>query len=901
MSRDGGNTPRVQDLLAENATLRAKLEEAEETLRAIREGEVDAIIVSGSQGDQVFSLTGTEHVYRLIVETMNEAALTVTTDGRILFCNAQFGAFVQTPPERILGRPLEEFVASNQRALLPTIIAKSQTESVRGRLVFQGAEGPPVPAHVSATALCQADSLSLCLVATDLTELEASTEMLRLLREQQEALAQSEQRYRDLVELSPEAIFVHHGEHYVYANPAAIRLLGAERPEDLVGRKVLDFVHPMHRAAVADRMRQVLEQGVSAPLVERKILRLDGQVVDVEATARGITYEGQPAAQVLYRDITLRKQAQDALLQAHAELEGKVAERTADLAKTVQALQSEVAQRQKAEADLQRTNRVLQMLSACNEALVRLDDEHRLMQEICWIAVEIGGYRMAWVGLADNDADRRVRPVASVGFERGYLESARISWADTERGQGPTGTAIRLGQVQIGTDFLTEPRLAPWRAEAIKRGFRSSIALPLRQGEEVIGALTIYAAEPAAFSEAQVKVLQELAEDLAFGIHAARMRTALRESRDRLRALASELTLTEHRERRRIAQILHDHLQQLLVGAKIRLTVLRRSGDGETNQAAREIEGLVEASLTVSRSLTAELSPPIVNEAGWSPTLEWLARWMADKHGLTVELAVEHDAPVGAGDVRVLLFEAVRELLFNVVKHAQVKTAAVTLRRGPGGEMQIVVADNGVGFDPAMSRSAGAGGSGFGLFSIRERLDLVGGRLEVESTPSQGSRFTLTVPVGNPPVSGSSTAAAEPAPAAATADQGPAPTPDEKIRVLVADDHPIVRRAQARLLSSEPDIQIVGEAATGEQAVELTRQLLPDVVLLDVSMPGMGGVEATRRIRAEFPGVQVIGLSMYDEVEKGHAIRDAGAMAYLNKTGAFETLLAAIRASLQGR
>ena len=115
----------------------------------------------------------------------------------------------------------------------------------------------------------------------------------------------------------------------------------------------------------------------------------------------------------------------------------------------------------------------------------------------------------------------------------------------------------------------------------------------------------------------------------------------------RLRALASELTLAEHRERRRIAQILHDHLRQVLVAAKLRLMVLGRSGDGKNSQAATEIAALLEESLAVSRSLTAELSPPILNEAGWTPALACLARSMAEKHGLTVELAMDPDLPLG--------------------------------------------------------------------------------------------------------------------------------------------------------------------------------------------------------------------------------------------------------------
>lgn len=216
--------------------------------------------------------------------------------------------------------------------------------------------------------------------------------------------------------------------------------------------------------------------------------------------------------------------------------------------------------------ELRCTNQALRMLCACNEAVSRMDDEQTLMQEICRTVVEIGGYRMAWVGLADNDAEQNVRPIAHRGVEDGYLQAARISWADNERGQGPTGRAIRTGQMQISGDFRTDPSLAPWREEALRRGFRRSIVLPLRQGKAVVGALNIYSSEPVTFSEAHTKVLNELAEDMAFGLTALQMRTTVRVSRDRLRTLAGSLTLAEQRERRRLALFLHDHFQQLLVG-----------------------------------------------------------------------------------------------------------------------------------------------------------------------------------------------------------------------------------------------------------------------------------------------------------------------------------------------
>lgn len=398
--------------------------------------------------------------------------------------------------------------------------------------------------------------------------------------------------------------------------------------------------------------------------------------------------------------------------------------------------------------ELQRTNQALRMLSACNEAVIRMDDEQTLMQEICRIAVEIGGYRMAWVGMAEDDAEMSVRPVALAGFEEGYLEVSRISWGDNERGRGPTGMAIRTGEMQISQDFRSDPRLAPWREEAIRRGYRRSIVVPLRQDEAVIGALNIYSSEPTAFSSTHIKVLNDLTEDLEFGLTALRMRSAVRESRDRLRALAGELTLAEQRERRRLANFLHDHLQQLLVGAKFRTVMLGRTGDATTKQRAKEVEDLLDETITASRSLTAELNPPIMQKGGLSMGLQWLARWMADKHGLCVELNTEPEELPLDEDVKVLVFESVRELLFNVVKHAQTQSATVTMQveRG-GGRMRIVVADNGVGYDPDLAVPV-TSGSGFGLFSIRERLDLIGGGMEIISSPGNGCRCTITTPLG---------------------------------------------------------------------------------------------------------------------------------------------------------
>ncbi len=376
----------------------------------------------------------------------------------------------------------------------------------------------------------------------------------------------------------------------------------------------------------------------------------------------------------------------------------------------------------------------------------------------------------------------------------------------------------------------------------------------------------------------------------------------LRQQAAQLRLLAGKLTLTEQQERRRMAKVLHDHLQQLLVASKFRLTVLSRHQDVVVQQATREVEQLIDDAIQSSRSLTAELSPPILHEGGLDPGLEWLARWMADRHGLFVDLALEPAAAPVPEDVKILLFEAVRELLFNTVKHARTKSAIVNLRY-LDRQVQVVVSDRGVGFDPNAISSKEALSGGLGLFSVRERMQLIGGNMEMDSAPGKGSRFVLTAPLTAlvaPATSTASTRIVE-MPAGERTLPANRPRSGTPIRVLLADDHIVMREGLARLLSQEPDITIVGQAADGQEAVRLAAALLPDVILMDISMPKLNGVEATRAIRNDYCDIRIIGLSMFEEMDRAQALRDAGAIAYLTKSGPPDELVAAIRESVNQR
>ena len=206
-------------------------------------------------------------------------------------------------------------------------------------------------------------------------------------------------------------------------------------------------------------------------------------------------------------------------------------------------------ERKRAEEQLARLNRTLQTLYQCNRALVRATEEYELLRSVCRILVEIGGLRMAWVGYRELDEGKTVRPVAQVGEGEGYLEQINITWADTERGRGPTGTAIRTGAPCWSRDILTDPNMRPWRAEALKRGYASCISLPLMSQGEAFGALVLYAGESDAFNERTLEQYTDMANNLAYGIVALRTREeraqaekALRESEQRLQDVVDNTT-----------------------------------------------------------------------------------------------------------------------------------------------------------------------------------------------------------------------------------------------------------------------------------------------------------------------------------------------------------------------
>ena len=429
----------------------------------------------------------------------------------------------------------------------------------------------------------------------------------------------------------------------------------------------------------------------------------------------------------------------------------------------------DIAERRRAERKSQRLTRILRIMSEGNQALVRATGEEALYQAMCRVIVEFGGYRMAWIGLAGHDEEKSVRPVAHAGHEEGYLAIARITWADTPHGRGPSGLAIRTGEPQFNNDVLANPAMGPWREPALERGYHSSISLPLKDKSGVFGALTIYAGEANAFGSEEVKLLVELSEDLSYGIIALRTRReheamehALRQAQkmealghltggiahdfnNLLQVILANLDLTLDRVGggAAVAGYLQNAIAGAEQGAKLTGQLLAFARRQPLRPEPLRLERLVgEMTAMLRRTLGASIAIEMVAGGGL-----WTA--MVDSNQLQsalLNLAINaRDAMPEGGKLTIELGNSALDDTYAAV-HPEVT---------PGQYVMLAVTDTGHGmppevlehvFEPFFTTKPEGAGTGLGLAMVYGFVKQSGGHIKVYSEAGHGTTVKLYLP-----------------------------------------------------------------------------------------------------------------------------------------------------------
>jgi PAS domain S-box-containing protein len=422
--------------------------------------------------------------------------------------------------------------------------------------------------------------------------------------------------------------------------------------------------------------------------------------------------------------------------------------------------------------ELLRLNRTLDAQSKSSQAMMHSNNEFNYLNDVCRIIVEDCGHSMVWIGYAQNDEHKSVKPVAYFGFDKAYIDDLNISWDDSERGRGPTGIAIRTGKPSICKNMLTDPDFRPWREAAKKRGFASSLVLPLLSDGKPFGAVSIYSKEPDPFAVSEIDLLTELADDLAYGISFIRLTEseraatrAIKENEVKLKDLIATkdkfFNIVAHDLKNPFtsllgsSELLMDNISQMSVENIRQLALI-------LNESAKSGYAILQNLLDWSRSQTGMLkfNPEKINLKTLIDENIDNLQLQSNNKGLCMSTELTEDLFIFAD--KNMINTVLRNLLSNAVKYT-FKNGTVLVGVTPTPEeILIAVKDSGTGIaeekvealfkiensisQPGTEKEQG---TGLGLKLCREFTEKMGGRIWVESEVGKGSEFKFTIPVND--------------------------------------------------------------------------------------------------------------------------------------------------------
>lgn len=542
-------------------------------------------------------------------------------------------------------------------------------------------------------------------------------------------LKESEDRFRTIAESLPVLISIYRiaDSTFSFVNEYYEKTFGYNKGE-LTNRKVPDsFFYPEDLISLGN----TLKESGSADNIEIRVKKSDGTPFWIMTSVLRIMFRDEPAYLTASIDITQTKKAQEELLQL---------------------------------------NRTLDAHNKSSKAMMHSHNEINYLNEVCKIIIEDCGHTMVWIGYAQNDKHKSVKPVAYSGFDKGYIDQLKITWNDTERGRGPTGNAIRTGKPSICKNMLTDPDFEPWREEAIKRGFASSIVLPIISEGKPFGAISIYSKEPDSFSDNEINLLSDLASDLAYGISYIRLdeseRAAVKVIKEN-EAKLKELIATKDKFFNIVAHDLKNPFTSLLGSSELLYDNIDKMSSENIrklalilNDSAKGGYSILQNLLDWSRSQTGllKISPENINLKDIiNENISNLQLPAANK-----EICLIYESPE---DIHVIadknmIHTVLRNLMSNALKFTR-KGGTVAVRAFMETDnVNIFVKDNGVGISQerieklfsldtknTMPGTENEIGTGLGLKLCMEFVEKMNGKIRVESTENKGSEFKVSIPV----------------------------------------------------------------------------------------------------------------------------------------------------------
>jgi PAS domain S-box-containing protein len=560
---------------------------------------------------------------------------------------------------------------------------------------------------------------SVISIARDITEKKQSEDNIKA----------SEDRFRTIAESLPVLICIYNikDSAFSFVNEHFEKTFGYYKGELITRKLPVSFFNSVDRKDLGNLLK---EKG-RAYNKEIRVKKADGTPFWIMSSIQRILFMNEPSYLTASIDITETKKAQEELL---------------------------------------RLNRTLDAHSKSSHAMMHSNNEMNYINEVCKIIIEDCGHAMVWVGYARNDKEKTVSPIAYYGFDQGYIDQMNITWDDSVRGKGPTGTAIRTGKPALSKNMLDDPAFKPWRKAAIERGYSSSLVLPLMSDGKSFGAISIYSKEPDPFSELEITLLSELADDLAYGISFIRLTESEREAARIIKESESklkELVTTKDKFFNIVAHDLKNPFTSLLGSSELLYNNIdQMSADNIRklalilNDSAKGGYSILQNLLDWSRSETGLLkfNPEninlriVVNESLENVQLQVANKGISAISELTEDFFIFTD--------KNMINTVLRNLISNAVKYTYKKGTVVVRAKKNAEECIITVKDSGIGIEKekvstlfrlenslSLPGTEKEQGTGLGLKLCKEFTERMGGRIWVESKEGRGSEFKFTIPV----------------------------------------------------------------------------------------------------------------------------------------------------------